>query len=99
MEITNKIDIGALRKETLIQKIQDFSHLKNEHFTLLAVCPNSLNVLRAALKSAKRARSPIIFAATLNQVDIDGGYTGWTQENLVRIIKENIPAVLVIRAL
>lgn len=46
--------------------------------TLLAVCPNSTAVARAALQAAQEARAPLLFAATLNQVDRDGGYTGWT---------------------
>ena len=50
---------------------------------LLAVCPNSRAVARAALRAAKAAHAPILFAATLNQVDVDGGYTGWTPQALV----------------
>lgn len=50
--------------------------------TLLAVCPNSESVTRAALLAAKEANAPILFAATLNQVDLDGGYTGWTPKTL-----------------
>lgn len=50
--------------------------------TLLAVCPNSEAVTRAALLAAKEANAPILFAATLNQVDTDGGYTGWTPQDL-----------------
>lgn len=46
--------------------------------TLLAVCPNSAAVLEAAVRAAARQRAPMLFAATLNQVDLDGGYTGWT---------------------
>ena len=53
--------------------------------TLLAVCPNSEAVLRASLVAAGEAHAPIKFAATLNQVDLDGGYTGWTQEEFVRL--------------
>ncbi len=52
--------------------------------TLLAVCPNSSAVLEAAVKAAARNRSVMLFAATLNQVDNDGGYTGWTQAEFVR---------------
>ncbi len=48
------------------------------HLTLLAVCPNSEAVLEAAVRAAARNNSPMLFAATLNQVDRDGGYTGWT---------------------
>jgi len=48
------------------------------HHTLLAVCPNSKAVARAALRAAQEANTPLLYAATLNQVDCDGGYTGWT---------------------
>ena len=48
------------------------------HVTLLAVCPNSEAVLEAAVLAAARNNAPMLFAATLNQVDRDGGYTGWT---------------------
>ncbi len=46
--------------------------------TLLAVCPNSEAVTHAAIAAAARLDAPLLFAATLNQVDRDGGYTGWT---------------------
>ena len=52
--------------------------------TVFAACPNSLSVIRAALKSSKRCNAPIKFAATLNQVDIDGGYTGLTHSEFVK---------------
>ncbi len=55
-------------------------------FTLLAVCPNSVAVLEAAVKAASHHRVPMLFAATLNQVDRDGGYTGWTADEFVRQI-------------
>ena len=51
--------------------------------TLLAVCPNSDAVLEAAVRVATVCRVPMLFAATLNQVDCDGGYTGWTPEAFV----------------
>ena len=54
---------------------------------LLAVCPNSETVTRAALEAAKEANAPILFAATLNQVDNDGGYTGWTPGDMVDFIR------------
>ena len=38
-------------------------------------------------RAAKRNNAPILFAATLNQVDCDGGYTGMTQEDFVRVMK------------
>ena len=56
--------------------------------TLLAVCPNSQAVLDAAVLSASRNRAPMLFAATLNQVDLDGGYTGWTQQSFVAAMRK-----------
>ena len=99
MEIRGKIDNSKLRVESekkssipivdlLLRKIKDISQKEKINYTLFAVCPNSENVLKAALRAAKRAHAPVLFAATLNQVDIDGGYTGWTQDDLVRKIKE-----------
>ncbi|MDG5767837.1 class II D-tagatose-bisphosphate aldolase, non-catalytic subunit [Balneolales bacterium ANBcel1] len=55
---------------------------------LFAVCPNSETVTRAALEASKEADAPLLFAATLNQVDTDGGYTGWTPRALVDFISE-----------
>jgi D-tagatose-1,6-bisphosphate aldolase subunit GatZ/KbaZ len=54
--------------------------------TLLAACPNSVAVLEAAVKVASENNMPMLFAATLNQVDRDGGYTGWTPAEFVQQI-------------
>ena len=56
--------------------------------TLFAACPNSKAVIKAALNSAKRNNAPIKFAATLNQVDMDKGYTGMDQHSFVATIKQ-----------
>ena len=56
--------------------------------TLLAVCPNSEAVLEAAVKTAASCQAPMLFAATLNQVDTDGGYTGWTPAAFVRKMED-----------
>jgi len=95
MEIKRRIDESKLRKESEEKKIPILELLfnklaknKKNNFTLFAVCPNSETVLRASIRAAKRANAPILFAATLNQVDIDGGYTGWTPEDLIRNIKK-----------
>ena len=56
--------------------------------TLLAVCPNSAAVAEAAVFAARRGRAPMLFAATLNQVDRDGGYTGWTAAQFVSAIQD-----------
>lgn len=56
-------------------------------FTFLAVCPNSTAVLEAAVRAASRNHTPMLFAATLNQVDLDGGYTGWTPAGFVQQLR------------
>jgi D-tagatose-1,6-bisphosphate aldolase subunit GatZ/KbaZ len=60
--------------------------------TLLAVCPNSAAVLEAAVKVAAANHMPMLFAATLNQVDRDGGYTGWTPAAFVAEIRRQATA-------
>lgn len=57
-----------------------------ERHTLLAVCPVSETVTRAALQAAQEAQAPLLYAATLNQVDRDGGYTGWTPHALADFV-------------
>ena len=42
----------------------------------------------AALRAAQEARTPLLYAATLNQVDRDGGYTGWTPDTLATFVAE-----------
>jgi tagatose-1,6-bisphosphate aldolase non-catalytic subunit AgaZ/GatZ len=56
--------------------------------TVLAICPNSEAVVKAAMVGAKEAEAPLFFAATLNQVDLDGGYTGWRQTDFVALARE-----------
>jgi len=71
--------------------------------TIFAACPNSISVIKAALRSAKRWNSPIKFAATLNQVDIDRGYTNLNQKEFVKTIKFeakrinlNVPVIIAV---
>ena len=68
--------IDKLEKETGVKR------------TIFAACPNSISVIKASLRSAKRANAPIKFAATLNQVDLDRGYTNMNQQEFVQTIKE-----------
>jgi len=56
--------------------------------SVLAVCPNSEAVAKASMLGARDAQAPLFFAATLNQVDLDGGYTGWTQHDFVRLARQ-----------
>ena len=67
--------LEALRQETGVAR------------TIFAVCPNSLSVIRASFRAAKRNNAPIYFAATLNQIDNDGGYTGMTQEQFTKLLR------------
>lgn len=71
----------------LLDRMQELTARGHQPMTLLAVCPNSPAVIKAAFRAAKRNNAPILFAATLNQVDCDGGYTGMTQEDFVRVMK------------
>ncbi len=77
------MEIPALKKI-----ITAFIENKNLKKTLFAVCPNSEAVTRAALHAAKEANAPMLFAATLNQVDRDGGYTGLTPKELTDFISD-----------
>lgn len=98
MKINRKNDNSSLRLEAestgrtvieiLMERVEYLAKKENSRCTLFAACPNSEMVLKAAIRSAKKADAPILFAATLNQVDIDGGYTGWKQSDLIRKIKE-----------
>lgn len=71
----------------ILKRIHELESETGVKRTIFAACPNSLTVIRAALKSAKRCDAPIKFAATLNQVDVDGGYTGLTQSQFVKTIR------------
>jgi len=74
----------------LNEVIQTLLRLRQEGIplTLLAACPNSEAVLEAAVKTAALNHTPMLFAATLNQVDLDGGYTGWTPAQFVDRIRQ-----------
>jgi D-tagatose-1,6-bisphosphate aldolase subunit GatZ/KbaZ len=71
----------------ILRRNEELSKLDGINRTIFAACPNSVSVIKAALRSAKRWNSPIKFAATLNQVDIDRGYTNLNQHEFVNTIK------------
>lgn len=75
------------KTERILQIINDEEAKTGVKRTLLAVCPNSFSVIKAAFKAAKRNNAPIKFAATLNQVDGDGGYTGLTQSEFTKMLE------------
>ena len=74
--------------EYILGRIASLKEKDGKGRTLFAACPNSKAVIRAAIRSAKRCNAPIKFAATLNQVDFDRGYTGLTQKEFVELIKQ-----------
>jgi D-tagatose-1,6-bisphosphate aldolase subunit GatZ/KbaZ len=80
---------GKPLMDFILQRIHDLELQTGVKRTIFAACPNSLQVIRAALKSAKRCEAPVKFAATLNQVDLDGGYTGLNQREFVQTIREH----------
>ena len=71
----------------LVHTLIELRQQDRAQVTLLAVCPNSDAVLEAAVLAAAQNRMPMLFAATLNQVDLDGGYTGWTQRGFVHHLR------------
>ena len=74
--------------EYILKRIGELQQEGHPPRTLFAVCPNSISVIKAALRAAKRNNAPLKFATTLNQVDYDGGYTKFTQSEFVRYIKK-----------
>ena len=86
--MSTEVNIGETPKlRRLLDRVGELVAQGHKPMTLLAVCPNSPAVIKAAFRAAKRNNAPILFAATLNQVDCDGGYTGMTQEDFVRVMK------------
>lgn len=75
------------KTERILKKIKENEEKTGIKRTLLAVCPNSFSVIKAAFRAAKRNNAPIKFAATLNQVDGDKGYTGLTQREFTKMLE------------
>ena len=73
--------------KTLLNQIDGLQRQEGKPVTLLAACPNSGAVLEAAVKCAALNNTVMLFAATLNQVDRDGGYTRWTPAEFVRQVR------------
>ncbi|HQH41920.1 MAG TPA: class II D-tagatose-bisphosphate aldolase, non-catalytic subunit [Bacteroidales bacterium] len=82
------LDTGLPLMDFILMRIKKLKEETGISRTIFAVCPNSVSVIKTALKAAKRWNAPVKFAATLNQVDIDGGYTGLTQTEFVNTIRQ-----------
>jgi D-tagatose-1,6-bisphosphate aldolase subunit GatZ/KbaZ len=80
---------GLPLMDFILNRIRELEYQTGVKRTIFAACPNSVSVIRAALKSSKRCDAPVKFAATLNQVDLDGGYTGLTHSEFVKTIRLN----------
>lgn len=94
---------GIPLMDYILKRIDELEKQDGIKRTIFATCPNSISVIKAALRAAKRWNSPIKFAATLNQVDIDRGYTGLMQEEFVNGIKQearrinlNVPVIVAV---
>ena len=82
------LERGEPIASVIVKAVDRVAESQKRSTTLLAVNPNSLSVLKSALRSAKRHNAPIILTCTLNQVDLDGGYTKWTQFDFVNAVRE-----------
>ena len=78
---------GLPLMDFILKRIRELEYQSGTRRTIFAACPNSISVIRAALKASKRCDAPVKFAATLNQVDLDGGYTGLNHSEFVKTIR------------
>lgn len=81
------------KTENILRKMEELKAQTGVPRTLFAACPNSLSVIKASFRSAKRNNAPIYFATTLNQVDCDGGYTGMTQAEFTKVLAREAAAI------
>ena len=81
------------KTEQLLESIGRITRETANPRTIFAVCPNSVAVTKAAFRAARRNNAPIYFAATLNQIDVDGGYTGMTPADFVRMARLEAEAI------
>lgn len=81
------------KTEQILKRIDELEAETGIKRTIFAVCPNSQAVIKASFRAAKRNDAPVYFAATLNQVDCDGGYTGMTQAQFTKVLEQEARAV------
>jgi len=73
--------------DLILKTIDEISDSRSRRATLLGICPVSRSTIKASIKCADFLNFPLMFIATLNQVDIDGGYTGLTQKDFVNLVR------------
>jgi len=66
---------GFVNIRVILDKIHRTLRLNS---CMLCLSPISKHIVLAYVKTAKELNAPLYFNASLNQVDRDGGYTGWT---------------------
>lgn len=81
------------KTEKILSRIEELKSQTGVPRTLFAVCPNSLSVIKASFRAAKRNNAPIKFAATLNQIDSDKGYVGITQKEFTKMLADEARSV------
>ena len=81
------------KTENILRVMEELKQTTGVPRTLFAACPNSLSVIKASFRAAKRNNAPIYFATTLNQVDTDGGYTGMTPAEFTKVLAREAVAV------
>jgi len=91
--ISNKTKLPLV--EHILFRVKEEKEKSGISRTLFAVCPNSISVIKAALNSAKRCNAPVKFAATLNQVDSNRGYTGMNQFEFVKVIEQEAASLAI----
>lgn len=62
-------------------------------YTLLFISPISKHVVDSFIDVAVSRRAPVAFVASLNQVDLDGGYTGWTPQGFAEYVRRRVAEV------
>lgn len=81
------------KTEHILRRIEELKTETGIPRTLFAVCPNSMSVIKASFRAAKRNNAPVKFAATLNQIDSDRGYVGLTQKEFTKVLADEARSV------
>lgn len=69
--------------KTIVRKLIYWRESDRYRVTLLSLNPSSPAVLEAGVRCAAQHNMPMLFSASLNAVDCDGGYTTWSPADFV----------------
>jgi len=69
--------------KTIVRKMIYWRESEKHRVTLLSVCAHSPAVLEAGVRCASLHNTPMLFSASLNAVDCEGGYTSWSPADFV----------------